>query len=489
MLRQCLDTIIIGPVKNGDIAMNYAHKDGLFLFLIVSAAVAALPITAMAGSLDPHIGSGMPTTTDIYNRLATGAVSAPPPALFQGPVNGPTVGTGRTLAEIQSKLPMPDTRNGAITDEVLPGKTFWGLRTDGTWGLKSGTMALQTLNPNSTLVPAGYYAAANLASIDADLVSGNIKSGVSIFGVIGSFTQSAGTAPVFNVLAGAEYSNATAAGLVGTMPAIYGFSVFPGTASVPIPTGYHYGWYGYRIISGDSNLKATNIPAGTSLFGVAGNINVVEPGALASRVPKTGYTESWCYRRPCVYPPCSGVPLYGYYNDIFCSGGGQDGHFRFGIDPPVIPTSGIYGAYNTPSWTGTRFTDYGDGSVIDNLTGLVWLKNIFCSDAAGTGINGFDWYDALTWVSQIGSGFCGLSDGSNPGDWRIPNINELHSLGPTWPPGGPFVIQIDSNYYWSSTGTTINSQAYYVNMNDGYVDSGDKLVAGGHYVWPVRGGH
>jgi len=61
-----------------------------------------------------------------------------------------------------------------------------------------------------------------------------------------------------------------------------------------------------------------------------------------------------------------------------------------GIDPEIPPTGGTTtGAYNTPAWTGVRFTDNGDGTVTDNLTALIWLKN---ADCFGTRV----WADALS---------------------------------------------------------------------------------------------
>jgi len=94
-----------------------------------------------AGNLDspgtPTAGSNMPTLTSIYDRLDTGAVT-PGTASFQGPAAGPTAGTGRSLSEVEAKLPAPDNTDGATVDDVAAGKTFWGMRTDGTWGPQTG---------------------------------------------------------------------------------------------------------------------------------------------------------------------------------------------------------------------------------------------------------------------------------------------------------------------------------------------------------------
>jgi len=72
-----------------------------------------------------------------------------------------------------------------------------------------------------------------------------------------------------------------------------------------------------------------------------------------------------------------------------------------------------------------------DGTVTDNLTGLVWLKNAHCSDMEDSWLEGLPYsnalYDGCTNCFG-GTTDCGLSDGSEAGDWRLPNVNELFSL-------------------------------------------------------------
>src|SRR3990172_5700801 len=62
-------------------------------------------------------------------------------------------------------------------------------------------------------------------------------------------------------------------------------------------------------------------------------------------IPKTGQTT--CY-------DSAG-------NVIACTGTGQDGEIQAGVP-----------------WPSPRFMDNGDGTVTDNLTGLIWLKNANC---------------------------------------------------------------------------------------------------------------
>jgi hypothetical protein len=133
-----------------------------------------------------------------------------------------------------------------------------------------------------------------------------------------------------------------------------------------------------------------------------------------------------------------------------------------------------------------RFTDNGNGTVTDNLTGLIWLKNANCAG------NKMSWTQAMDYANSLADGICGLSDGSKAGDWRLPKRSELHSLidysqyDPALPSGHPFT-GVESSWYWSSTTYTgSTSSAWFVGRDGGYVGSYDKTDAG--YVWPVRGG-
>lgn len=98
------------------------------------------------------------------------------------------------------------------------------------------------------------------------------------------------------------------------------------------------------------------------------------------------------------------------------------------------------------AWPDPRFTDNFDGTVTDNLTGLIWLKNATCSKQ-------LLWNAALAWSKSLESGKCNLSDASMAGDWRLANINELNSLvdisqkQPALPSGHPFINVINYNSF------------------------------------------
>jgi hypothetical protein len=145
--------------------------------------------------------------------------------------------------------------------------------------------------------------------------------------------------------------------------------------------------------------------------------------------------------------------------------------------------------------TSPRFKDNGNGTVTDNNTGLIWLKNANCF-----GIR--TWNQALLDANGLANGSCGLTDGSSAGDWRLSNRKELSSLvhdeyyNPClsntagtgqWIEGDPFT-NVQSWFYWSSTNLPFNTDyAWSVGMASGPITLAIKTTS--YHVWPVRGGH
>ncbi|KJU84008.1 protein containing DUF1566 [Candidatus Magnetobacterium bavaricum] len=162
-------------------------------------------------------------------------------------------------------------------------------------------------------------------------------------------------------------------------------------------------------------------------------------------------------------------------------GGVDSGVAFFEIDPAYMTSQekkslGVYKVVvnKKSSW---RFTDNGDGSMTDRLTGLQWMKN-------ANGCNG--------WVTWDVANTC------VPSGWRLPTIQELYTLcredGTTtgldailnsgqwsycnghavdrWSQLRDDGFDVQAPHYWSSTTyASDTSSAWDVSMYDGHVDT------------------
>ena len=367
-------------------------KHVVVIGVVVALLSAAVAYAATMGSLDspgapPDPAAQMYTLEQIYDRLNAGTAGTKM-TTFQEPGSGPGTATMHTLNDIMDRAPQKDDADGAVPGEVLADKTYWSLRTDGSggssWGLETGTAAAGsdvngTDGSKSFSIPDGFYSGKTATAIDSDLLAGNIRCGVTIFGVSGAI--------------------------------------------------------------------------------------------LPECVKKTGQTSCW---------DSDGYP-------ILCTGTGQDGAYQKGCLPVVAPSGGgSFAGYNRTSFTCSGgFTDNGNGTVTDNLTGLIWLKNANCFGKK-------DWAGALSAANALANGTCGLSDGSSAGDWRLPNLNELRSLfdpsrlAPYLPASHPFT-GVQSSLYWTSTSYAGKpSLVWRLYLGDGSVSYNVKWYP--IYVWPVRGG-
>lgn len=172
---------------------------------------------------------------------------------------------------------------------------------------------------------------------------------------------------------------------------------------------------------------------------------------------------------------------------------GDDGDLQFGE------------AWPRPRFTieEVAFVGKPNGTVTDNLTGLVWLRDANCFGA-------LDWPSALAAASALRSGdSCPVSgshllDGSIAGQWRLPNLLELQSLvhygvfDPAlpdtsgegqWSEGDPF-LGVQSEFYWSSTtGTGYPDLPWFASLSTGGIGRYDLLTSLSPLpVWPVRDG-
>ena len=204
---------------------------------------------------------------------------------------------GVTIFGVEGKATVVDTEilEGStsfpiIADAVLAGyKGFVnGAGIEGTIYQKAAAIYTPTTT-NQTINAGQYLKGAQTIKGDANLVSANIKAGVSIFGVAGktSVVDTAdANATAANILSGkTAYVNGTK--ITGTV-STKGSITASGTGAYTIPAGYYDGTTKISL----ANTEAGNIAKGKTILGVAGTFTS-DATAIAGNIlyGKTAYVK------------------------------------------------------------------------------------------------------------------------------------------------------------------------------------------------------
>jgi len=235
-----------------------------------------------------------------------------------------------------------------------------------------------------------------------------------------------------------------------------------GSANPILPAGHPFDdvrssiyWSSTSLASAPTLAWMMTLGIGPTVFDLKHNANRMWPvrGAGNRHVPRTGQWQTW---------DSDG-------DEVSAAGSGQDGELRTGHP-----------------WPRPRFSDNGDGTTTDRLTGLVWLRN---ADAFGWQT----WEQALETCNRLhGGSIDGLADGSRRGDWRLPNIREVESLvdygrfGPCLPEGwDDHYFNVRPSSYWTSTSVEgAPSEAMFIIYGVGPAIFESKEHP--FFVWPVR---
>jgi hypothetical protein len=165
---------------------------------------------------------------------------------------------------------------------------------------------------------------------------------------------------------------------------------------------------------------------------------------------------------------------------------------------------------------GDRYTDNNDGTVTDNRTCLIWLKDAHCLDRQ-------TWAESSVKICLLnGQKDCKTENEAEPEEedekpldceeytigtitgWRLPTLQELQSLmhydfynpvisnaegNERWgeKPENDAFSSVQLDLYWSSTINALGAtQAWHIRLTDGNTGTSDKERAK-NYVWPVYG--
>jgi len=446
------------------------------------------------------------TLSDANDTVAGGYYAATTLSAVDADLATANVKSGVTVFGVAGDPNVVDTSSGdAVAGDLMDGKKAWA---DG--AEVTGTIATQTLSDANDTVAAGYYAATTLSAVDADLATANVKSGETIFGVAGDpnvVDTSSGDAAAGDLLDGkkAWVDGAEVTGTIATQ-----------TLSADNDT-VAAGYYAATTLSAvDPDLATANIKSGETIFGVAGDPNVVDTssGDAAAGDIKSG-KKAWADGAEVTgtittrtLSAASQTVSAGFYEETTLSGVDADlaaGNIKSGTT--IFGVAGSYsgsggGLLKTGQTTSYRSGDDGtyqkgtafsyqtldpaaNGEIVttDNVTGLMWA-----ADGSGKGCN---WGSQTTWNEAIdwaeGLTFAGYSD------WRLPNATEIWSLvvcdatqsapyiNQTYFPNTVF------GFYWSSTSRPDStSSALLAFFGSGYLYPYSKTFT--YYVRAVRGG-
>lgn len=277
-----------------------------------------------------------------------------------------------TFAILSSKISQISTGAGtAIAADVLAGKTF----TNSTSNNLTGTMVNNgavTITPasGSKQIPIGYHNGFGVVSGDSNLNAANIKSGVSIFNVAGTYTnESPGTAAAAADLLTGKAATVNGNRISGTMANNGALTITPGAVARPIPAGFHNG---SGTVIGDANLSPWNIRAGTSIFGVVGSLAVGKQYST-NDINIVGGTEI----------SITGLPFMPSLFMAFQSGTDADSNGMIIVFSEIGIVGGGGGCIAWQDGTGQRLADYpvvnwlGDGLTF--TPGAAVLTNTPCT--------------------------------------------------------------------------------------------------------------
>lgn len=272
----------------------------------------------------------------------------------------------------------------AVSRDVLSGKTFSNSQEVNIAGTMpdNGAGSEIICSTSEQTIAKGYWSSKNTVLGDTDLVCGNIRSGVDIFGVTGTSLQASGTATAGDVLTGKTFSNSSGVNISGTMSNKgAGADIICNTFDQIISSGY---WSSANTVKGDADLVPGNIKAGVDIFEVTGTSKLAEGTATAGDV-LAGKTFS----NSSEVNILGTIPNRGAGSDIICGTSNQKiawGYWssaNFVMGDTDLVSGNIRSGVNIFGVTGSSLQTSGTAEAGDVLTGKTF-SNSSASGIAGT---------------------------------------------------------------------------------------------------------
>jgi hypothetical protein len=125
---------------------------------------------------------------------------------------------------------------------------------------------------------------------------------------------------------------------------------------------------------------------------------------------------------------------------------------------------------------GESYTDNGDGTVTDKITGLMWQQSVPAT--------------TYTWAHAVA--YCPTLNLAGRSDWRLPSLIELFSIMDAGQPSNPtingqYFPSTPATWFWSSSPLASSpSNAWYVYFNLPYGGTNYGLVSNMYNVRCVR---